>query len=601
MNRCMLVVVAFLLAAGCKPTNPPIQSQDDAKEKTDPWEEAGKYLKKGTDLASCKTALGQLKDLAGRAKDEQPPGLSAESAAALVAVAPLAPDDLAEVRPATFTPLDPVYIADCFYLRDAARSLEVPGLTPSRRAELAFAWVCRQIYLDPWRLANPDGSLIAPALPPASVLRRGSGSGLERAYVFLALLQQMNLEGCLIGPPDAGTKAAVSPFPANAPTVPRGPFWAVGVRVENELLLFDPWRGQPFPGTLAQVKANPDLLKAWFEEKGPVSPLTAEDIKNAAVYLAVPVSALAPRLAFFEEKLKAETGLNLAIDAAAMKSAFEKAVPPGTPVSFWNPPASDPFAYVRVLPAVTPVNEGGRDRSPPGASLLGQYQISLLPASVLDLPRLRSGVATSRLQQGALGSYAAAFFVPPTPRELIQRGQFQEAARFLIEKQGGFARGLERLRQANPQLVFDWIQRADAIYTELARARRPNVNDREDRPDSDPQVAEVLAAIDQFWKAEAITAQVIIDRATARVGLTESTFLIALSKHEEAERMQLRTDNATGPNAAQEKSAAFNAWGEAAAAWRSYLDQAASQDPFPNRVAHARALAARANELAQKK
>ena len=87
-----------------------------------------------------------------------------------------------------------------------------------------------------------------------------------KPIVFLALLQQMNLDACLIGPPDAGTKEAVQPFAPNSSPVPRGPFWAVGVRTDNDVLLFDPWRGKAFPEPLSKLKSNPDSLKAWFEE-----------------------------------------------------------------------------------------------------------------------------------------------------------------------------------------------------------------------------------------------------------------------------------------------------------------------------------------------
>src|SRR5438132_607129 len=80
----------------------------------------------------------------------------------------------------------------CFLLRDAARSLEV-GLaggkaarqTPLDRAEAGFAWVVREVRLPP-----PGRQPIsAEPAPPAPVLRRGQGSPLERALVFLALLE----------------------------------------------------------------------------------------------------------------------------------------------------------------------------------------------------------------------------------------------------------------------------------------------------------------------------------------------------------------------------------------------------------------------------
>src|SRR5262249_43332740 len=149
------------------------------------------------------------------------------------------------------------------YLRDAAKSLNLTGLPPEKQAEYAFAWVCRQVYLHPWLRALGGNTFEPTALPPTAVLRRGFGSGLERMYVFLALLQHLGLDGCRVGPPDAAkihvrlSEAEVK-YPTVGLPVPRGPFWAVGVRVGNDVRLFDPWRSEPFPVTLNQLKANPD-------------------------------------------------------------------------------------------------------------------------------------------------------------------------------------------------------------------------------------------------------------------------------------------------------------------------------------------------------
>src|SRR5262249_4036985 len=152
-------------------------------------------------------------------------------------------------------------------------------------------------------------------LPPSYVLRRGYGSGLERAYVFLALLQQLGIDGCLVGPPDTAEKPSyfVPTGPDGKPLTAgaKGPFWAVGARVGADVILFEPWRGERFHGTLAALKANPDPLKPWFDDKA--WGVTPDDIKKGAVFLAAPVSALAPRMELLESKLRAEAPVRLAI------------------------------------------------------------------------------------------------------------------------------------------------------------------------------------------------------------------------------------------------------------------------------------------------
>ncbi len=89
----------------------------------------------------------------------------------------------------------------------------------------------------------------------------------------------------------------------------------------------------------------------------------------------------------------------------------------------------------------------------------------------------------------------------------------------------------------------------------------------------------------------------IVDRATARAGLTESSYLFALTMHEKAEWMQLQAETAPAADAAKARTTAADAWKEAASAWRSYLDQTSALDPVPNRKAQAQSLAARAAEM----
>src|SRR6185369_7843073 len=102
-------------------------------------------------------------DLSRVEKNEKPVGLSNETEEALARVVPLNAGDREEIRGSTFTPHDPVYMAECLYLRDAARSLALPGLKPEQLADLGFAWVCREVLLTPWLTPAQGGSVSAAA------------------------------------------------------------------------------------------------------------------------------------------------------------------------------------------------------------------------------------------------------------------------------------------------------------------------------------------------------------------------------------------------------------------------------------------------------
>ena len=476
------ILVLSFLSTGCG--KPPKLSDSDEKvaaSRGDPWEAAGKRLRKETDFNACKSVLGSLNhELTTGEKADKPAALAKSDEDALAGVVPLHASDRDEIRAAAFSAHDPVYLAECLYLRDAARSLAVPGLSNEQLADLGFAWVCRQVMLDPWLVDIEPGVQMGTAIPTAQILRRGSGSGLERMYVFLALLQQMGLDGCLLGPPGmAGTFAGYVAFTPDKKTVltgsPRGPFWAVGVRVERDkkaaVKLYDPWRGEAFPATLGELRAKPDSYKTWFEDRAAVSGMTSGDAKGAVVYLAVPVNSLAPRLAMLERKLKQTVDVKLAINPAELRDRFPDPKP-----TFWNPP-EDRFAYGRVARAFMPTDQGGEaDRyDPRGRVLHDNYLRSLLPSAERVLPAdlLQNQAVIEnikpRIEEMVKNSYAFAFLQPPTPREQIQRGQFQDAARALIERQDVFSKRLLRVRNTEQadKRMRDWVDTAKRLYSSL--------------------------------------------------------------------------------------------------------------------------------------
>lgn len=598
----LALVTASVCGSGCRrPPQPPKDETTTSSPKGDPWELLARRLKKETDFVACKTALADLaNNLAAQDGSPRLPGLTPEAEAALTQVIALIPEDREEIRGAALSSHDPVYLSDCLYLRDVWRSLELPGLTPEQMADLAFAWVCRQVYLNPWLHELEPGLRMGTAVPPTYVLRRGYGSGLERMYVFLALLQQMGLDGCLVGPPDAGTKpAGLVALGPDGKTVltgtPRGPFWAVGVRLGNAIRLYDPWRGTVFPASFQQMKANPEAYQAWFADPANISGASVAEMKTATLFLAVPVNALAPRLAEVEKKLKEQKlEVRLAVDAARLQAAFPDPKP-----AFWNPP-TDRLAYLRVARGFLPTDLGGADASPPSPlRLYESYIRDMLPAGVLQTPeQLRdSEDAAKRLRAAGVGLYLAAFFDPPNPRERIQRGQFQDAAKDLVAKQDLFGKGIERRRNSPDAQneIRKWVAMAQQLYDELGRAGL--IADRDARAAA---ITAATAAIDNHWRTGGAV-QLLVDSVVGEVGQAEATYLLALCKHEQAERAQSRLEHAAGSDVAALKRDTVEAWKTALAEWRTYEGFAAAHRGFAGREAHAERLKTRAEQLAGQK
>jgi hypothetical protein len=592
-----LVVGIALVSTGCgKPPKLNESDETDTRQKSDPWEAAAKRLRKETDLKACKAVLGSLNhELSTGEKGEKAAALAKPEEDALASLVPLHASDREEIRPATYSPHDPVYLAECLYLRDAARSLAISGISPEQLADLGFAWVCRQVVLEPWTVDYRPGVLIGTALPPTQILRRGSGSGLERMYVFLALLQQMGLDGCLLGPPGAAnTPAGDVAYAPDKKTVltgtPRGPFWAVGVRIEKDkqvdVKLYDPWRGTAFPATLNQLRANPDSHKAWFDDPAAVSGMTAGDSKGASVCLAVPVNSLSPRMALLEKKLKELVEVKLAIKPNELRDRFPDPKP-----TFWNP-AGDQFAYGRVARTFLPKDQGGdADRYDPGnRRYYDLYIRSQLPPAErvvpADLLRNQAVIADikERIEERVKVVYLTAFLQPPTPRELVQRGQFREASGTLVQRVDEFAKSLLRVRNTEDadKKMREWAERATELYQSLG---------------TDPNAR---AAIDENWASQG--AALVFDRAVGEVGQAEATLLLALCRHEQAERVQARLEHATGADVDKLRQAAADAWDTAFREWSGYREQFSGTDTAsPARAQHIRALADRAKELAGKR
>lgn len=582
------------VSLGCPSKAPTTKVEGPAKAAEDPWPRALAELRKENDTATCRRVLSDLSGgLAANPAADQPTALPAPAEKALRESMSLADADAGEVRGAGFTGLDAAYLADAFYLRDVARGIDDPTADTAVRADAAFAWIVRQVVLHPWLTPGREGITVNPPLPPTYVLRRGSGSGLERAMAFLALLQQMGLDGCLVGPPEAANAPGLSHSPwGDKKGIPNGPFWAVGVRTANGIRIYDPWNGVPL-GTLADAVANPDSVKA--------TGVPADKVKASIPFVAVPLSALAPRMQLLEKKLNPDvdpTGVRLALDAPALLARI-----PGAKA--WNPTA-DPFTATRSLASFLPLDEGGRDAEPAGQRLYDRYRFEQIPRDATALPPgLQAAEPRARILNGVVEAYNQSFLSPPTPLERAQRGQFSEVTPYLVGKRAEYDAAARRVAtdRNHEEKVRTWVAGANEVYAALSRAKL-------DEKTNPTAVLSAQDAVARFWKDQSAGLMAAIDGVAAGSGLAEATYLLARCKHEQAERLQVRADRLAAAvvsgdprseaAAAKAKQAAKDAWSEARDWWGRYETYAPAQEAsFPGRTAHSKQLEARAVERAK--
>ena len=571
MRLTFIAIALLAMIAGCG-KGPTTKATNAARIADDPWQKALAALRRETDVEPCRRALLELNtDLSKVPTAEQPAEMPPADLAALTADLGLNDAEAKELKSSAYTALDGAYLAEVIYLCDVALGLDVSTLPPAKRATIAFEWVTRQVVLNPWM---SQGKNMQP-LTPSFVLRRGSGSGLERAYVFIELCRQLNLNAYLIGPPEAKNRTWDYRSTADAKTPPRGPFWVVGVRIEKQIALFDPWSGEALPFNLEQLRAQPAEFAPQFAALAKSNGIEAGEFRKAEPFLAVPLSGFAPRWKILEEKLAADRGVALAADAAFLKKHAGG--------GFWNP--KNNFTLTRTLAYLLSASEGGfapngqEGRSP----LAWQYTGSLVPGQrLIAVPNeLDFKEPRERIVSESVGRYLKSFLVPPTPRARFQRGRYAEATKMLVKEWDAYNKMTERVRNEpeRTKTIAEWIKRANDLYGELNGAANPAVQDQAQQE------------VNRFWKADVRGLELLVEQSVGTPGTGEATYLLALCKNEQAERLVGRGTN--DPNAIVE------AWREASDWWQRYRPFADAQEAsYPGRKAHAEKLAVRAQHMA---
>src|SRR5437660_3059531 len=337
-----IVVVFVGLMVGLRLTTRPAATQQSATRSARglvTLESIRDLLHKAADYDDCRVAVQQLNLYIDGGPEEKPRSLSPEELELLKNKDQFGLDDgeLAEVNRITFTPLDGHHLELCLLLHEAVRSLRLEKLAPLDQAAAGFAWVTRQVQL---RERSGD------ALPPDFVLRRGFGTALERAHVFLAVLQQLGIDGCMLAIP-------------GKPGEPTLRYWLPGALIDKQIYLFDTRLGLPLPGpkgqgiaTLAQLRAQPDILRQLTVDDRAPYDVSQDQARQAEIHVACVLSALAPRMRYLQERLSGTDKVLLSVDPVALVQHFAVGVQSdpmkGVVVRVWNLPG-DVSSPIRVL------------------------------------------------------------------------------------------------------------------------------------------------------------------------------------------------------------------------------------------------------------
>jgi hypothetical protein len=552
------------------------------------------------DRASLGLALQQLNTHLQQEGEPQRGGLPNDLRALLQERFGLDKGDLNEVESNTFTALDAYHVELCCLLRDAVRSLGVEQATPAERAAAGFAWVIRQVFLQ-----EQEGAPV----PPELVLRRGWGTARERAHVFLALLHQLGLPGCLIT--SSGLEQP----------------WACGAVVhrhtdekkEPMILLFDHRLGVPVPGgkgapdselarafrlalpvrgrpdgqeiaTLALVRKQPEVLAVLTVEEKHRYDVSPDQAKQADIELAVPLSAMAPRMHVLQTQLM-PPGANLRLAAdprELLPQVTAAAAGTGASVRIRRDAAG-------ILRRFLPEQEGGSDKG----DRMRDFVVTLVPLHTM--PRILRSVEGEDAQRRITTRFSEPFLVflmePKQPRDLLLRGRLKEAAETIT-------RNLDELRvqksrlETNPEVrdqFVRWQKDLEQAYVGLYRAE-----EAARKGGSREAITAARAHLEQMWKSGQVPLVVLTDGSSAEPRRAQASFMQGLCMFEQALQGQRRAEQlaalpegtADSRQLAAARSNAVTAWNESA----SWLDQYLGDYPESPFSAQARLLLAATQE-----
>jgi hypothetical protein len=604
------VILIGVMNRGVSPATTKTASSSNRLEESG-VETARQGLSRQTDLNACRSALQQINTEMGEKASLRPPALTTEHKDWLLENVHLNKEELIEVESSHYTRLDNQHLFRCFLMRDAASALEVKGVRgqaggqpvqekPLDQAVRAFAWVMREVRLHP-----EEGE----ASPPSFVLRRGWGSALERALVFLATLEQLG-ESDAPQPELLGFLLEVPP-----PLSPPGTggdkggggmnLWTCGVVIGDSkaVYLFDPYLGLPLPGpngqgvaTLAQAREQSEILAQLNVGEKNRYPVTREQAQAAEAQLVCPLSALSPRMRYLQDKLLAPAvRVRLASDTAKDVERIKAACAAGAPPLIPPPRGGDkggvqvPKDECTLLRRFLPVDEGGADST----SRQQRFQFALVPWN--NLPAVfqdeRLFPRKSMLGMQVLAFFAA-YFIPPTmeagyPRDLLLRGRFGSAVEKLASEQANWRSAVEqRANAGNLEEQFQkWLDEATRVYANLARAKLP-----QEREQAEKQAA-------RLWNdRSSLPVHIVLNSAAAAARNPEVDYQLGMCHQEQAEQLQARLDlqaQARVKPFTSDVETARKKWQHALDHWKLFEEES----PKHRDIAAARRLRARAQAM----
>jgi hypothetical protein len=254
----------------------------------------------------------------------------------MVATLPKLFQDLPQVKnldKMEFTNFDGFALQEATWLRDISQWAKGDSLDELDRAKCLFDWTVRNVQL------VAEGPNRIPQFPRETLLF-GRGSASDRAWLFILLLRQLDIDAALLAIDEGPAKPQQGPGTSvpgkSSPDEPIKPphLWCVGVLIEGQVYLFDPMRGLPIPApdgvkldesgqlairpaTLAQVAGDDKLLRRMDCDESRVYGIKASNLKRVTALLEASPPYLARSMKAIQSQLTGERKMVLSIAPGA--------------------------------------------------------------------------------------------------------------------------------------------------------------------------------------------------------------------------------------------------------------------------------------------
>lgn len=226
-----------------------------------------------------------------------------------------------------FGPMDSMMFQEAVWLRDVASWAGGDELDdPVKPAIALFDWVVKNVQLA--REPQGDASVAQSHVfqTPWETLLFGRGTGIDRAWLFVLLARQKNIDAALLGFVDENNVLTK--------------LWGVGVLIEGKIYLFEPVLGLPIPkpgaqkltekgmtfelATLAEAatdKAVLDQLDLFTKGDYVVRP---EDLQRVVALVEAGPACVSERMKMVENRLTGGQKIVFTSDATAQIERFKQ-------------------------------------------------------------------------------------------------------------------------------------------------------------------------------------------------------------------------------------------------------------------------------------